>query len=67
MFETLIFFALVVYCITFFKNGELRRELNAYLESDFSKQEGWTSWKTAAFREGVASGYDIKRLFEELH
>ena len=67
MFEILIFFALVVFGVTLFKNWELRRELNAYLESDFSKQEGWTFRKTAAFKEGVANGYDIKRLSETLH
>ena len=42
MVEILIFLAVMIFGITLFKNGELRRELNAYLELDFSKQDGWT-------------------------
>jgi len=67
MFEILIFLALVIFGVTLFKNGELRRELDAYLESDFSKQAGWTFRKTVAFKEGLANGYDIKRLSETLN
>ena len=67
MFEILIFLAVLVFGVTLFKNGELRRELDAYLASDFSKQEGWTYRKTVAFKEGLANGYDIKRLSETLH
>ena len=40
MFEILTFFALVVFGVTLFKNGELRRELNAYLESDSQSKKG---------------------------
>ena len=67
MVEILIFLAVMIFGITLFKNGELRRELNAYLELDFSKQDGWTFKKSAAFKDGFDKGYDIKRLSESLY
>jgi len=63
MFEILIFLALVVFGVTLFKNGELRRDRDAHLESDFSKQERWTVRKKLALKGGFANGYDIKGLF----
>ena len=67
LFETLIFLACLILGVTLFRNGELRRELNVYIEEDFSKQEGWSHKKTEALKKGAVNGHDLKRLSDSLH
>ena len=45
----------------------IRRQLNNYIENDFSRQSGWGRAKTMALEKGTLAGYDLERLSTELY
>ena len=43
------------------------KQLDQYLENDFSIQEGWSSGKLKVLENGINAGHDLERLSKTLH
>jgi hypothetical protein len=61
--EMLIILATVFVVVRFLrKYTSARKQLDHYIKNDFSRQEGWSSGKLQALKEGINAGHDLERL-----
>ncbi|MBP80330.1 MAG: hypothetical protein CL926_13800 [Deltaproteobacteria bacterium] len=68
MIEILLAIAIFLVVVIFVRSHlSIRRQLNHYIENDFSKQDTWSYAKTRILQQGVAEGHDLERLSERLH